>query len=269
MIRLFLVFVLFTFYLPTLTLSGLHSPCWALRVFHTGKCPPTLVHLIGKLKGKGLQFTFLYYCTSLFDPQTFSSCFHLYEAHLGPEAAHPAVQEQHSYNHKCLKKWCNFLGSDSLCPLHPARAETTEKKIPKLMQFHTSANHLVFIIFSYLLLHQWLFPKLLIDVCTRLNVTAVHIRFFIRRTVSERSVNQKVLTLTDSKVTFLSVNKQILGCNNRWAYTPEYSVLRDGISCWAQQRVGHRKGPQPGKFGFQCGQMSLKLWHVINKHELF
>lgn len=36
-------------------------------------------------------------------------------------------------------------------------------------------------------------------------------------------------------------------------YTPEYGVLRDGVSRWAQQGVGHRKRPQPGQFSSQRG----------------
>lgn len=52
-------------------------------------------------------------------------------------------------------------------------------------------------------------------------------------------------------------------------FSPEYCFLRDGVTCRAQQRVGHRKRPQSGQFGFQRGQMSLKLWQEINKHHLF
>lgn len=204
------------------------------------------------------KFTFLCYCAFLFD--TFLSRLHLYEAHPGREAAHPAVQEQHSYDHKCLKSRCTFLGSDSVCPLQLATTKTTEKKKSMLKSFHTWADHLALIICSYLFFHQWLFTKLLMNVCTCLNVAGVLIRrFFIRRTVPEKAVIQQVLTLNASKVTFFLL---ILGYNSHfdhitvkhtsgWTYTPEYGVLRDGTSCWAQQRVGHRKGPQPGQFGFQ------------------
>lgn len=50
------------------------------------------------------QFTFLLYCAFLFTLSNLYIVNYLHEAHPGLKVAHPAAQEQQSFDHKCLKR---------------------------------------------------------------------------------------------------------------------------------------------------------------------